>query len=240
MNLGGHVVNAKELKEQDDLIELIIQSYSEGDILSASRRIGIDPKEFYAEGLTIKKLANDFVLRVYQLGKVSQLNEYVAQTRVGINSRINISDKSAEKFSLLLNNFLEKLNDIDEADFEESELFDPIEFEDKMRNRAKLSEDIIKQGILLKPDIVVLRRKANALDYGKYSKLIQKLAKYYIFNICGKYPSNEYSANRRFIELRKELLEMIPEALYDKDDETEEYIDGIIFDTISKCLIFND
>ncbi|WP_346911077.1 hypothetical protein [Faecalicatena orotica] len=233
-------MDEKALREQEEVIQLLIESYNEVDILSASRKLGIDPSGFYANGITIAKLANDFVIRVYQLGKNKELNDYIARERIGIDSKINISNKSAEKFSLLLNSFLDNLSDIDGEDFAESDLFDPIEFEDKMRNRAKLSEDVIRQGITLKPDIVVLRRKANALDYEKYSKLIQKLAKFYLYIICEKFPRDKCSANERFAELRKALLRFIPDNLYDKDDEIEEYIDGIIFDTISKCLIFND
>lgn len=233
-------MDEKELQEQEEVIQLLIESYNEVDILSASRRLGIDSSEFYARGVTIAALANDFVIRVYQKGKSKELNDYIASERIGINSNLNISNKSAEKFSILLNYFLDNLSDIPEADFEESELFDPIEFEEKMRHRANLSEDVIRQGITLKPDIVVLRRKANAFDYEKYSKLIQKLAKFYMYVVCGKFPRDKYSANERFTELRKALLCFIPEDLYDRDDDIEEYIDGIIFDTISKCLIFND
>lgn len=233
-------MNPVTLREQDDLVQIISQSYDEQDILSASRNLGINYQDFYAEGVSHRKLADEFVRRVYQLGKQKELSEYIANNGRGVLSQINVNDKSAEKFSLLLNNFLDKLSDIDGEDFPESELFDPIEFEDKMRNRAKLSEDIIKQGVLMKPDIIVLRRKANAFDYSKYSKLIQKLAKYYLYRVCEQFPRDKYDANCRFVELRKALVKMIPDNLFDKEDDIEEYVEGIIFDTISKCLIFND
>lgn len=87
-------------------------------------------------------------------------------------SQIKTNDKAAEKFSMLLNSFLDKLSDIDEENFPESELFDPIEFEDKMRNKAKLSEDIIKQGILLKSDIIVKYLNLQA-DMSKYLLKVQ-------------------------------------------------------------------
>lgn len=233
-------MNALKLKEKEDLIQLVSQSYNIQDILSISRNLGIETIDFYAEGVPKRKLANDFIDRVYQLGKASNLIEYITNNRRDVLSQINTNDKAAEKFAILLNSFLDKLCDIDEEDFPESALFDPIEFEDKMRNKAKLSEDIIKQGILLKSDIIVLRRKAYAFDYEKYSKLIQKLAKFYLYKICEKFPRDQYDANKRFGELRKALIDMIPDDLYDKDDETEKYVEGIIFDTISKCLIFND
>lgn len=237
---GGGIVKPAILREQEYLIQIILQSYNEQDVLSASRSLGVDPNSFYAEGINHGKLANDFVTRVYQLGKQNELSEYIASSGRGVLSQINVNDKSAEKFSLLLNNFLDKLSDIDGEDFPESALFDPIEFEDKMRNKAKLSEDIIKQGVLMKPDIIVLRRKANAFDYSKYSKLIQKLAKYYLYRVCERFPRDKYDANYRFVELRKALVKMIPDNLLDKEDDIEEYVEGIIFDTISKCLIFND
>ena len=228
------------LKEQNDLIQLISRSCDEQDILSVSRELGIDSSEFYARSLTMRRLAEDFVQRVYQLGKQEKLKECIRKKSINQFSKISINNKSAEKFSTFLNDVLNKLSNIDEENFPESELFEPIEFEDKMRNRAKLSEDIIIQGINMKPDIIVLRRKAYAFDYKKYSTLIQKLAKYYLYTICREYPRDQYDANKRFVILRNTLIDMISEELYSRDDEIEEYIDGIIFDTISKCLIFND
>lgn len=233
-------MDVSKIKEQGDIIDLISKTCNEQDVLSISRELGIDPKDFYATGITIVTLANNFVVRVYQLGKETELIEYLGIKKKTFFSNIKISNKSAERFSLLFNSFLDGLADIDEADFPESDLFSPIEFEDKMRNKAKLSEDIIKQGVIMKSDITVLRRKANALDYVKYKKLIQKLAKHYLYKICDEYPRDKYDANQRLIALRKSLLQMVPEDLYDRDDEVEEYVDCIIFDTISKCLIFND
>lgn len=233
-------MDALDLKAKEKLIQFVSRSYNEQDILSISRNIGIDPVDFYVKGVPLKTTANDFIERVYQLGKAKDLEKYITNNRWDMLSQINTNDKAAEKFSILLNSFLDKLSDIDEENFPESELFDPIEFEDKMRNKAKLSEDIIKQGVLLKSDIIVLRRKAYAYDYGKYSKLIQKLTKYYLYKVCEKFPRDEFDANKRFGELRKALIDMIPDDLYDRDDDTEEYVEDIIFDTISKCLIFND
>lgn len=233
-------MDAIKLREKEDLIQLISQSYNTQEILSTSRTLGIDPNDFYAEGVTHKKIADDFVTRVYQLEKESELSQYIMNNHRELLSQINTNDKAAEKFSLLLNSFLDKLSDIDEEEFPESALFDPIEFEGKMRNKAKLSEDIIRQGVLLKPDIIVLRRKANAFDYSRYKKLIQKLAKYYLYRVCVEYPRDKFDANRRFVELRKSLMDMVPDDLYERDDDIEEYVEGIIFDTISKCLIFND
>ena len=228
------------LKEQEEIIELMKQSYSEEDILSVSRKIGVPQSEFWASGLTTGRLANDLVSRAYQLNKGQLLKKVISERPNMFEMKINISDKSAVKFSRVLNKFLEKLSDIGEKDFQESDLFEPIQFEEKMRNKAKLSEDIIMQGVMLKSDITVLRRKANAFDYSQYKNLIQKLATYYIYTICVKYPVNEYAANRRFAELRLALLEMISDELYYNDDDIETYVDGIIFDTISKCLIFNE
>lgn len=169
----------------------------------------------------ISKLCNeqDILSMSRNLG-INSADFYVREAAL----RKTANDKAAEKFSMLLNSFLDKLSDIDEENFPESELFDPMEFEDKMRNKAKLSEDIIKQGILLKSDIIVLSRKAYAFDYGKYSKLIQKLSKFYLYKVCEKFPRNEFDANKRFAELRKALIHMIPDELYDRDDDTEEYM----------------
>lgn len=109
-----------------------------------------------------------------------------------------------------------------------------------MREKARLNEDIVKAGLRIKPDISVLRRKAYALDYKKYEKLIQKMAKYYMYTVCHRYPLGEYNSSYRFQCLYNDLSSMIPQELYEKDDSIDEKIEGIIFDTLSRCLIFNE
>ena len=109
-----------------------------------------------------------------------------------------------------------------------------------MREKAKFNEDIIQVGLNLKADISVLRRKAYSLDYKNYNKMTQRLARYYINVICNKYPTYEYNSNKRYTVLYNNLVEMIPEELFNSDEDIEENIEGIIFDTISKCLIFNE
>ena len=66
------------------------------------------------------------------------------------------------------------------------------------------------------------------------------LARYYKYNICVKYPVKDFDANIRFAHLYNSLILMVPDELYEKDVKIEEYVEGIIFDTISKCLIFNE
>ncbi|MDI9215601.1 hypothetical protein [Clostridium tertium] len=228
------------LQKQEELIQLITSDCDRNDILSISRCVGIHPSEFYSEAIPVRQLAEGLVSRVFQKGKGDKLITEVHQRKLNLVSKGNVSDKSAEIFGKLLNHFLEGFNDIEEKEFDESELFDPMEFEEKMRVRAKLNEDIVRNGIRIKSDITVLRRKAYALDYKKYELLIQKLARYYMHTICVKYPLVEYDSNARFSHLYNALLSMIPDTLYENDIEIEEKVEGIIFDTISKCLIFNE
>ncbi|MBU3072846.1 hypothetical protein [Clostridium estertheticum] len=228
------------LHKQDKLIQMITCDCDRSDILSISRSIGIRPSDFDSPNLPMRQLAEDFVTRAFQKGKSEELLKEVNLRKIGLVSKNSVGDKSVEIFMKLLNHFLNKFDDIEEKEFDESELFDPIEFEEKMRVRANLSEDIVRAGVRIKSDITVLRRKAYALDYKKYKTLIQKLAKYYMYTICIKYPLNEFDSNTRFGHLYNELLAMIPDELYENDSNIEEKIEGIIFDTISKCLIFNE
>lgn len=230
---------ASDLQQQEDLIQLMASNCKKEDILSFSRKIGIPQSDFYVDTIPMRELSERFVNRAVQLGKDDELSVLFKERERNIIVKNTVSDKSAELFGKLLNHFMEKFDYIEGKDFNESELFDPIEFETKMREKARLNEDIVRTGIRLKSDIVVLRRKAYALDFKKYEALTQKLARFYMHNVCVKYPIGQYDASTRFSYLYNTLCSMITEELYEKDSDIEEKVEGIIYDTISKCLIFN-
>lgn len=231
---------SENLQVKEELVQHVANKCNREDILSLSRCIGVNPNDFDSDVVSIRQLSERFITRAFQLGREDDLIQQLTNRKeIGL-SKLSVSDKSAEIFGELLNLFLDGFNDIDEKDFEESELFNPIEFEEKMRNKAHLSEDIVRAGINIKSDVTVLRRKAYALDYKKYNKLIQKLARYYMHTICVLYPVDQYDSSKRFSYLFNALLAMIPSELYERDVDIEDKVEGIIFDTISKCLIFNE
>lgn len=230
---------AKLLIDQEEIVKILRDKSKLEDIFSYGRMIGISKNDYYAPGMTLNMIIENFIEVVYQKEQQENLKEIINRQ---LSKRITISDRAADRFGKLFNIILDKLNTIDEKNYElaESKLIDPIEFEDKMRNKAKLSEDIVRLGIRIKPDISVLRRKANALDYNKYMKMIEKLSDYYINHICEQYPIGEFNADKRYRALNNALLSMVKEELYDEDDDIEDTVKGIIFDTIAHCLIFNN
>lgn len=226
-----------ELERKSILVQEISRCFSSHDFLDCARKLDIQSSEFFSEKTPNIDLAERLVERVFQLEKESQLENYL----VTKNMKLNTSNKSAEAFGKLLNVMLEELDKTDKSeDFKESELINPIDFEEKMREKAHLSEDLIQAGINIKPDIVVLRKKAKALNYSSYEKLIQKLAKFYIHTICVKYPVETVPSSERFSRLYHEILNIIPDKLYNEIEDVEANIEGLIYETISKCLIFNE
>lgn len=207
------------------------------DFLSCARQLGIDRSEFFSEQTENIVLAERLVERVFQLEKENLLVDFLIAKKM----KLNTSNRSAEAFGRLLNAMLEEFDKTDKSEeFKECDLIKPIDFEEKMRNKAQLSEDLVEAGIKIKPDIVVLRKKAKALNYSSYEKLIQKLAKFYIHIICVKYPVKMVSSSERFSVLYNEILNIIPDRLYDEIEDVEANVEGLIYETISQCLIFNE
>ncbi|WP_148551773.1 hypothetical protein [Paraclostridium bifermentans] len=228
-----------ELITQSFIIEVLRRKCSIDDIFEYGRILGIDKNLYYAEQSPLYMNIERFVDKVYNLGKEKELYYMLLKY---LNTSEDVGDRTSDRFGKLFNVILEKLSGIDEDDleFNENEFIDPIEFERKMREKAKFNEDIITTGLSIKADISVLRRKAYSLDYKNYNKMTQRLARYYRNVICNKYPTDEYNSDKRYRVLYNRLVEMIPQELFESDDDIEENIEGIIFDTISKCLIFNE
>lgn len=230
----------KYLLMKDEIVSELNQNFDKHDLFSIGRRLGIDCTDFYVDQSIHKDNVERFVTKIDQINKLEELYEIIKKNDRVTQVSISTSDRTAIKFGKLFNSILEGLSDIEEKDFKESDLFTPTDFEEKMRKKAKLGEDIINIGIKIKPDISVLRRKAYNLDYTKYNLMINKLSRFYRQNICKKYPIAEYNSSHRFNALYDELLNMVPEELFDIDDNIDEKVEGIIFDTISQCLIFNE
>ncbi len=228
-----------DFKKQDFMIEVLKRKCSIEDIFRYGRILEIDKNSYYGEQCTLYMNIEKFIEKVYNLGKEDELYDMLLKY---MNPIEGVGDRTSDKFGKLFNAILGKLSEIDEDDleFNEDEFINPIKFEKKMREKAKFNEDIIQVGLNLKADISVLRRKAYSLDYKNYNKMTQRLARYYINVICNKYPTYEYNSNKRYTVLYNNLVEMIPEELFNSDEDIEENIEGIIFDTISKCLIFNE
>ena len=58
--------------------------------------------------------------------------------------------------------------------------------------------------------------------------------------ICVKYPVGIVPSSERFSRLYNEILNVIPDKLYDEIEDVEVNVEGLIYETISKCLIFNE
>lgn len=225
-----------ELERQSNLVQEVSRCFSKHDFLECARKLEIRSSEFYSEQTPNIDLAERFVERVCQLERENQLDDYL----INKNIKLNTNNRSAEAFGKLLNVMIEEFDKTDKfEDFKESELINPIDFEEKMREKAHLSEDLIQAGINIKPDIVVLRKKAKALNYSNYENLIQKLAKFYIHTICVKYPVETVPSSERFSRLYHEILNIIPDKLFYEIEDIETNVEGLIYETISKCLIFN-
>lgn len=226
-----------ELERRSYLVNEVINHFGNHDFLECSRKLGIQKAEFYNELIPKVDLAERFIERVYELEKENELDNYLITKNTGLST----SNRSAESFGKLLNAILEEFDKTDKSeDFKECDLFKPIEFEEKMRKKAQLSEDLIEAGIRIKPDIVVLRKKARALNYSNYEKLIQKLARFYKHSICVNYPVGTVSSSERFSRLYNAIENIIPERLYHEVEDIETNIEGLIYETISQCLIFNE
>lgn len=239
-----------DLYEKDYIIKTIPNKYNVYEMKSIGRRLDIPETDFFVQSLTPKELSERLVNRICQLSKINEFKLLVSSddelkrldffelyqppylTRPLDNSRV-------VKFGNFFTVLLKELDNLEEKDFEESELILPRDFEDKMRYGAKLNEDIIQAGFLLKNDIVSLRKRAKALDYNKYGKLLQKIGRIYRNIICNEYPEDSIESSVRFRKLYNFIYDNVPKDIQEDYDELDEYIEGLIFDTIAHCLIFN-
>ncbi|AVQ47461.1 hypothetical protein C7M60_17480 [Clostridium botulinum] len=240
-----------QLIEKDYVIRTIPKYYNNMDIKSIGRKLDIPEGDFYADGLTMSILSDKLVERVFQLSKYEDLKSIINEDsdlkRINFFNDLpkdyyssdpldNVKAKSFGKFYTTL---LSQLDNLEEKDFDESELIEPVKFEEKMRHKAKLNEDIINGGIALKNDIVSLRKRANALDYSSYDKLLQRIGRIYRNILCSQYPEDEVLSSIRYRKLYNVLYSCVPDEIKEDCEDIDMYVEGIIYDTIAHCLIFN-
>lgn len=240
-----------ELLEKDYVIRNIPLCYDKLEIKSIGRKLGIPESDFYTVSLPTRNISENLVERVSQLSKYEDLksiiNEDCELKRSSFFDNLSkdyykkdsLDNIKAESFGKFFTALLANLDNLEEKDFEESELITPIEFEDKMRKKAKLSEDIVRAGVVLKNDIVSLRKRANALDYTKYEKLLQRIGRIYRNTICSIYPEDTVSSNKRFRALYRLINDSVPDYIKESCEDLDMYVEGLIYDTIAHCLIFN-
>jgi hypothetical protein len=240
-----------ELLEKEYIIRTIPQCYNQLDIKSIGRKLGIPESDYYVDYITLANLSDNLVQRIFQLSKYEELKVIINEDQElkrpnffmnfpkDYYKKDSLDNIKAENFGKFFTALLDKLNDLEEKDFEECELIPPIEFEDKMREKANLSEDIVRAGLLLKNDIVSLRKRANALDYKEYEKLLQRIGRIYRNTICDIYPEDAVPSSKRFRELYKLIEFNVPDYIKDSCEDLDMYVEGLIYDTIAHCLIFN-
>lgn len=240
-----------ELLEKDYIIRNIPIHYNELEIKSIGRRLGIPESDFYSSSLPSINISDKLVERVVQLSKYGELkvlineDQQLKRTNFFNNftkdyyKKDSIDNVKAESFGKFFTALLANLDNLEEKDFEESELIPPIEFEDKMRKKANLNEDIVMAGLVLKNDIVSLRKRANALDYKKYEKLLQRIGRIYRNTICSIYPEDVVPSSKRFRALYKLINNNVPDDIKKNCEDVDMYVEGLIYDTIAHCLIFN-
>lgn len=237
--------------EIDYVIRKMSESYNNMDIKSFARKLNIQEGDFYNEKLSMLELSDKFVERIIQLSKFDQLKKIIIEDDnlkrpnffddlpkeyYSSNPLDNIKAKNFGKFYTIL---LSKLDELEEKDFEESELIEPVQFEEKMRKKAKLSDDFVISGIEVKNHIVSLRKRAYALDYKSYNILLQRVGRIYRNSLCSVYPEDKVDSNTRFRELFNLLYRCVPDPIKEECENIDMYVEGIIYDTIAHCLIFN-
>ena len=94
------------LTMQEDLIQAMVASYNQSDVLSISRQINIESTDFYSELMPIRQLVDKFVTRAFQLDKGYELFNKFNELRRNMISTSSVSDRSAEIFGKLLNHYL--------------------------------------------------------------------------------------------------------------------------------------
>lgn len=223
--------------EEGNIVEYICDTLCENSLKDIADELEIKDYYFIINNLPFADSVHKFIEIVEQQEKTDKLVQVLREKRAYKQIPKNhLNFRLTSLFSDLFHELIDKLPNSEEKDFEESELFDPLEFEEKMINKAKFSQDRVNIGIISKTDISILRRKAYNIGYKDYEKLRTKIARFYINDICIKYPPNEYDADFRFSELFKVLYSMVK----DKFEDVDELVEGIIYDIISKCLIFNN
>lgn len=240
-----------ELIEKDYIINTIPRHYNKIDIKSIGRKLGIPEVDFFNENITLLELSDNLVQRVEQLSKCNELKNLI-NNDLSLNRtnffedfskdyyrRDLIDNIKAKDFGEFYTALLKNLDNLEEKYFEESELIEPIKFDEKMEKKAGLSPDIINAGLLLKNDIVSLRKKANALNYTEYERLLQRIGRIYRNKICAVYPDDVIDSSIRFRELYNLLDKTVPKTVKKKCENWDMYIEGLIYDTIAHCLIFN-
>lgn len=238
----------------DQLIHSLPDYYNTDDIKGMADILGIKHATFIGDGLTEQQVCSKFVDELRKRDMINELiytirnNQTYGRPKFKFNLNSSaikpLNEKRAHKFGDLFTVLLKKLSEVEESkissEMADIDSVDPVDFEDKMRKKAKLSPDIINQAIDIKPEISVLQRKAKILNYKDYYKLIRKVAWYYTTEICGQYPPEIVNSSDRYRKLYDDIMNMLPDDFEDEENDIETKVSGIIFDAVSKCLIFNE
>ncbi|REE84559.1 hypothetical protein A8990_11494 [Paenibacillus taihuensis] len=245
-----------QMIKQDLIDELISLSLNTTQWNSLARNYYINPADIYSEKSTNPEKAEALVERICQLGAqenlittakgiIYQNTEFVP----ALGEKLSKLDyKVALKFGNLYKELLQKIEEaesnpdtynFDENNDENEDHRKIIKFQDKLENRAKFSESNRELAIEKRNENSVLRRKAQKLGFGKYEDLTKRIRHIYNNRILPICPPKNYSADYRLTIILNELFEYLP-IDYQEDDEAEDYLYGMIFETMFQCFIFNE
>jgi len=204
------------------------------------------PTNLLPQNCTVPVAVDIIVERAVQLGVHEQLMAKISNAGIITNKFLYTSTsldvKIANQFGQTFVELLTCLQEMTEEEFQkytaEIDKADITDFEDKLKHKAKFSEDMQQIAKISKIDISVLQRTAKKLGFLKYSQLKKRVVKVYL-RVKDKYPPSEYSADYRFQRLLDEMFECLPDA-YKNMVNIDDQITGIIFDTAYDCLIFNE
>jgi hypothetical protein len=245
--------------EIQQIIDKIV-SYRLTDIQcnALCRSLDIETGDIFSVNQTPNQKIDALVTKVIQLGIHEELLVQVERIKssdervdnhLSYTHQLKISrldTLTAKRFGILYQELLSSLdtkkrteqNEVEKDKDDEKEKKDFIDFVNKLKNKARFSESNQTLGIDSKNENAVLKRKAQKLGYENYGEINTKVRNYYNNRILVVFPPDHNRADFRLKMLVEELFESLPDHL--QDEKALDYLYGIIFDTMSQCLIFNE
>lgn len=228
--------------------KLINMSLSEIQFNKLARCIDVYPQNIFSNQYTNEQKAEALVSRANQKGNFHLIEEELEKILIpptsGINATGIINTYLAFDFGRLYQDLLNSLEKVEVTEKEQSEgfingsLVRHIEFKAKLRFKAKFKPSTRKLAIVHKNDNSVLQRKARKLGFESYRDIDIKVSQLYQ-EVLIEYPVEKFSPEKRLNELLNKLYLFLPED-HRSNNNTTNYLYGIIFGTTAQCFIFNE
>lgn len=233
---------------EDRLVERLINSrLTETQFNHLARSIGLFPQDIFSNQFTNEQRAEVLVSRANQMGYCDLIEEQLDKmfaTHTSSTNAIAINTYLAFEFGRLYQDLLNSLEKVEVIDKEKDKgpykdgFFKYIEFKSKLMFRAKFKPSTRKLAIQHKNDNSVLQRKARKLGFQSYHEIDIKVSHLYQ-EVLIEYPVEKFPPEKRLNALLNKLYLHLPEK-YRNNDNTTNYLYGIIFGTTAQCLIFNE